>query len=158
VSQRGPLTFGQELSVLPTDRNDRHETFVDFFGQFIFWLRNRSLETSRKLVESQDARASLGTIRRSYYDGVADMSPNERNAALLLAQATLDGFLERLMWSFGDEGTDAHFGEQCAYRFRVTMEIVNKKTNEIVDEETINRGGRFFGSYWGRWLNRHKDK
>jgi hypothetical protein len=158
MSRRGPLAFAQQISELPTDGSERHERFVDFFGQFVFWLRNRSLEASRNVVESQEAREQLGTIRRSYYEGVAALPPNEREAALLLAQETLDGFLERLMWTLGDEGTDARFGDQCAYRFRITMEIVDRSTCEIIDEETINRGGKFFGSYWGRWLNRHKDK
>jgi hypothetical protein len=74
---------------------------------------------------------------------------------MLLAEATLNGFLERFAWLLGDEGTDARMGSRHAYRFRVEMEIVDVETGEVVDQETINRGGKFFGSYWGRWLNRY---
>lgn len=153
-----PLSFSQEPSSISTKSRERHEQLVDLFGQFLFWLRNRSLSSSRLLVNSQDARKKLGKIRRKYYDGVAAMSEEEREAALLLAEETLDGFLERLTWLLGDEGTDARFGTHHAYRFRVDMEIVDVESGEVVDTETINRGGRFFGSYWGRWLNHHRDK
>ena len=63
--------------------------------------------------------------------------------------------MERFLWCMGDQGTDARFGRHHAYRFRIDMEIVDAETGEIRDQEIINRGGRFFGSYWGRWLNRY---
>lgn len=73
---------------------------------------------------------------------------------MLLVEETLNGFAERLVWNLGDEGTDARLGTHHAYRFRVVMEIVDIETGELVEEETINRGGKFFGSHWGRWLQR----
>jgi len=79
----------------------------------------------------------------------------QREAAMLLVDETLNGFTERLAWCLGDKGTDARLGKQHAYRFRVVMEIVDVETHEIVEEATINCGGKkFFGDYWGRWLNR----
>jgi len=77
---------------------------------------------------------------------------------MLLVEETLNGFAERLVWDLGDEGTDARMGSRHAYRFRVEMEIVDVETGELVEEETINRGGKFFGSYWGRWLNRYSSQ
>jgi len=74
---------------------------------------------------------------------------------MLLVEETLNGFGERLVWALGDEGTDSRFGSKHAYRFRIVMEIVDAVTGDIVEEEVINRGGRFFGSYWGKWLNRY---
>lgn len=153
-----PLSFDQEPSELSSDPKERHEQLVDLFGQFIFWLRNWSLRASRQLVESEQSREELGTIRRKYYDGVAKMLPEDREAAVLFAEATLNGFLERFLWYLGDEGTDARLGHSHAYRFRIEMEIVDVESGELVHTETINRSGRFFGSYWGRWLNRHRDK
>jgi hypothetical protein len=47
---------------------------------------------------------------------------------------------------------------QHAFRFRVEMEIVDVQTGEIVETETINRGEKFFGKYWGRWLNRYSSQ
>jgi len=153
-----PLAFGQEFSQLSLDDVERHEQIVDLFGQFIFWLRKRSLNASRKLIESEEAREQLGAIRRKYYDGVSRMSAADREAAMMLTEETLNGFLERLLWSLGDEGTDARLGSGHAYRFRIEMEVVDVETEQIVHTETINRGGKFFGKYWGRWLNRYRDK
>lgn len=154
----GPLTFNQEPSSVSSEPKERHEKFVDLFGHFLFWLRNCSLRASRKLTDSEEAREKLGTIRRKSYDAVARMSSDDREAAHSLTEETLNAFLERLAWCLGDEGTDARFGSRHAYRFRVEMEIVEVESGEVVDTETINRGGRFFGSYWGRWLNQHGDK
>jgi len=138
----------------PADPAARHQEFVDFFGQLLFWVRSWSLRNSRALVQDEQSRAKIPTVRRRSYEAAGQLAPEEREAALSLAQATLDGFLERLVWILGDEGTDARFGKQLAYRFRVEMEIVDVATNELVEEEVINRGGDFFGKYWGRWLNR----
>jgi hypothetical protein len=154
MSTRVPLSFPDDPTRLPLDQREKHETLVDLFGQFLFWLRNGSLSASREFVMSEEIREKLGTIRRAYYDGVAQMPPEKREAALLLAQETLDGFIERLLWAMGDEGTDARFGTHHAYRFRIEMEIVDVESGRVVEEETINRGGKFFGNYWGRWLNR----
>ena len=153
-----PLSFNREPSELPIDKKERHEELVDLFGEFLFWLRNTSLATSRKLAESQAAREKLGSIRRICYDDVADLPEETREAALLFAEESLDGFLERLLWCLGDEGTDSRFGREHAYRFRVELEVVDVKTEEVVEVETINRGGKFFGKYWGRWLNQFSAK
>jgi len=153
-----PLVFDIDLSQLPSDNTGRHEAFVDLFGQFLFWLRNSSLESSRKFVESTESREKLGKIRRQCYEGIAQLPPEQREAAMLLVEETLNGFAERLVWLLGDEGTDARMGSFHAYRFRVEMEIVDVQTGHLIEVETINRGGKFFGSNWGRWLNRFRDK
>ena len=150
-----PLPLDYDLSQLPTDKNRRHEQFVDFFGQFLFWLRNSSLKASRNFIESSEARERLGTIRRRYYENVAQMPAAQRDAAMLLVEETLNAFLERMTSMLGDEGTDARIGGRHAYRFRLEMEIVDVQNGEIVDSETINRGGSYFGRYWGKWLNRY---
>lgn len=154
----GPLSFEQEPSQFPADARDRHDVIADLFGHFIFWLRNSSLRASRNLIESVEAREKLGTIRRKYYDGVAKLPPEDRESAMLLAEEALNGFLERLVWCLGDEGIDARIGKNHAYRFRIEMDIVDLESEKVVRSETINRGGKFFGSYWGKWLNRHRDK
>lgn len=154
---KAPLAFPQDPSDLSTNPAQRHQELVDLFGQFIFWIRNETLRASRTLVESEEGRENLGTIRRAPYEGTAYMRAEDRESALLLAEETLNGFIERLLWSLGDEGTDARYGPRNAYRFLVDMEIVDVQTEKVVHKETINRGGKFFGSYWGRWLNRFKN-
>ncbi len=132
MSNGSPLAFNQEPSALPSDAKERHEALVELFGQFLFWLRNWAIDASRNLVESEDARGKLGAIRRKYYEGVAQMPQQQREAAMLLAEETVDGFAERLVWFLGDEGTDSKFGARHAYRFRVEMEIVDIETGRIV--------------------------
>lgn len=148
-----------DYTSLPIDPADRHEALVDFFGQVLMRLRNWSLEASRTLVESNEAREKLATIRRGCFDGVARLSPEQRKEAMLLAEDTLDGFIERFLWLLGNEGTDDRIGPSHAYRLRIEMEVIDVNADEVVEEEAINRGGsKFFGSYWGRWLNRFGDK
>jgi hypothetical protein len=151
-----PLAFSQDPADLPSDLEQRHQELVDLFGRFIFWIRNQSLRASRTFVESEEARGKLGTIRQAPYEGVASLPSEVRDAAFVLAEETLDGFIERFLWALGDEGTDARFGKRHAYRFRLEMEIVEVDSGNIAHVETINRGGKFFGSYWGRWLNHFK--
>ena len=86
------------------------------------------------------------------------MSIAQREFALCLAEESLNNFLERLTWYLGDEGIDAQLGTKHAYRFRVEMEIVGADSGKIVHSEPINRGGKFFGGNWGKWLNKHRDK
>jgi hypothetical protein len=148
-----PLALDYDLSQLPPDNKQRHEVFVDFFGQFLFWLRNGALKTSRSFVETAAAREKLGTVRRRYYEDVARLPPEQREAALRLVEETLNSFAERLVHLLGDEGTDARIGSRHAYRLRVELEVVDLETGTVVDEEVINRGGAYFGRYWGRWLN-----
>lgn len=155
MSKEDVLTFESDLSQLPSEKRARHEAFVDLFGQFLFWLRNSSLRASRKLLESSELREKLGAIRREPYEAVAQMASDQREASMLLVEESLNGFAERLAWYLGDEGTDARLGSHHSYRFRIEMEVVDVESGEVVEVETINRGGKFFGSYWGRWLNRY---
>jgi len=150
----GPLAFSNDPASFPADPKERHECLVDLFGQFLFWIRRCCLENAHKLTEDESARQRLGSIRSAYFEAVAHLPPEQRKAALGFAEENLNLFIERLLWSLGDEGTDARIGSRHAYRFRIEMEIVDVESTQVIDHETINRGGRFFGSYWGRWLNR----
>ena len=158
MSQTTPPHSATQFGELPADPSERHEVLLDVFGQWIFWHRNRALQASQEFVESGADRGKLGAIRRKYFDGVAALDREQRQAAMLLAQATLDAFLEQLIWSLGDEGTDAKFDDRHAYRFRLEIELVEVNSNEAVEQVPINRGGRFFGKNWGRWLNKFKSK
>ena len=150
------LRIEQEYSELPSDPSECHEILVDCFGQFLFWLRNWSLESSRKLVESEDARQRLGKLRQRCFEGVAKMTPEQREAAMLLVEETLNGFGERLIWCLGGKSIDLKFGSKHACRFQVDIEIIEVETEQTVKKETVSVGGKkFFGSYWGRWLNRY---
>lgn len=158
MSSKGPLRFDCELSELPSEPKKRHEEFVDSFGCFLFWHRNDSLRIARNFVEDEASRSKLGTIRRKPYEAVAQLPSEQREAAMALVEESLNCFAQLLAWSLGDEGTDARFGTRHAYRYRVEMEIVDVETGEIVEEHPVNRGGKFFGDYWGRWLNRYGSK
>jgi hypothetical protein len=119
------------------------------------WLRDWTVQSSRDLVEPAADRAKLGTIRRRKYDAIASMSPEQRLAACKLAEATVDRFIQLLLTLLAGTGVDQRLGEQHAVCFRLVMEILRVDTHEIVHEEILNRdGAKFFGDYWGRWLNR----
>ena len=156
MNENKPPKIVLEYADLPVDPASRHEVFVDFFGRFFFWIRNLSLGAARKLIESEEARQRLGSIRRKYYDRVAAMTPEQRAAAVSFADEAVNGFAERLIWFLDGRGTDLRFGSRHAYRFQIEIEVVDVETNEVVEKETVSIGGeRFFGKYWGRWLNKY---
>jgi hypothetical protein len=113
------------------------------------------LDSTKKFVESEQARAGVGTIRRKPFDNVATMPAELRSAAMAYAQRTLDTFIEEVVWSLGDEGRDCRFDDRHSYRFRIELGIVDSSSNEVVEEVAINRNGPFFGKNWGHWLNRY---
>lgn len=155
----GPLHIQTEFSDLPSDAAERYEVLVDCFGQYFFWLRNWVREGSRNLIDSEHTRRKLGSIRREPFQTVATMTAENREAALAFAHAVVDEFCRHLIWFLGGRGTDFRLGSRHAYRFHVTMEIVDVETDEVVQTETVSVGGKkFFGDYWGRWLNRFGTK
>jgi hypothetical protein len=55
----------------------------------------------------------------------------------------------------GGTGVDQRLGDEHAIRFKLDLEICRVDTHDVVEVETLNRGGKkFFGDYWGRWINR----
>jgi hypothetical protein len=154
MNQRPPK-IDINFADLPSDSRQRHEVLVDVFGRYIMWLRDWTTDASRELVESEEARQKLGTIRRRKYDAIAQLSPDQRAAACTFAQATVDRFLQLFLTLLAGRGVDDRLGTDHAIRFKLDMEIVRVEDGEIVDTETINRSGKkFFADYWGRWLNR----
>jgi hypothetical protein len=152
---------GRELDLagLPTDSRERHEVLLDLFGQYLMWIRNRTLKGTKKAAESEQFRNDLGTIRRKPYDGVGSMTAEMREAAFQFAEATVNEFISELLAVLAHQGVDFPLGHQHAVRLRLEMEIVAMETREVIHEEVINRGcERHFTNYWGRWLNRHRDK
>ncbi len=150
-----PKALDYDLSSLPEDKDLRHEVFVEFFGQIMFALRNGILQSTRDLIESADKRDRLSVVMQRYYEGVGQMSQDQREAAMALVETTLNRFALELCEVLGHQGSRARIGTRDAYRFRLVMEIVDPETLKIYDEETLNRGGKSFGRYWGRWLNRY---
>ena len=73
---------------------ERHETLVDMFGRVIFALRNGSINSARLFVGSAEAREKIGALRAESYERVAAIPEEHREAALVLAQETMDGFIE----------------------------------------------------------------
>jgi hypothetical protein len=159
MTRENRFAIHQDFADLSRDPAIRHEAFVDYFGQFLFWIRNWSIRASRKFIESTEEREKLGTVRREPYEGVARMSREQRDAAMSLVEETVNGFSERLVWFLGGQSNDLRLGGTHAVRFHIDMEIVDVESDEVVLSERISSGGqKFFGSYWGRWLNRHRDK
>jgi hypothetical protein len=132
---------------------------VDLFGQFIFWMRNWTNDSTQRFVESAAAREQLSTILRGPYDEAAALSPDDRQRALRLAESSVDAFIILFLRLFAHRGLDFPLGYRHAIRYRLVMEIVDRETDETVHEEVLNRDGKkHFADYWGRWLNRHRDK
>lgn len=148
--------FDEGPDSLSQDERVRHEGIVDLFGRFLMWHRNQALRLIRRRIEDEDARSQLAATRRGPYEGVAHLDTTEKNAVCELSEEALNCFIERFVWALGDEGVDASFGPKHAFRVRLQFEVVDVQSGEVVEDHSLNRGGkRFFGSYWGRWLNRY---
>jgi hypothetical protein len=155
MSQNQPPQIAVEYDQLPQDAKARHEMLVDVLGQYVLWLRNWSIDSSRKVIATADANERLGTVRWKRYEGVAAMPPEQQQAALQLAEATVDRFVQLFLTLLSGTGVDQRIGNDHAVRFKLDLEIVDVETENIVETATVNRGGqKFFADYWGRWLNR----
>ncbi len=158
MKRRLPPGAGYNLATIPTDPKERHEELVELFGQYVMWLRNWTLSSTRSLVDSADLREKMGTILRRPYEEAAKLSEEDRKRAIELADSTVDGFIELLLRVLAHVGGDFSLGPKHSVRYKLVMEILDKDAWEVVLEEIINRNGqRHFGDYWGRWLNRHRD-
>ncbi len=144
-----------DFDQLPSNLTERHEALVDILGQYIMWLRNRSVDSSRKVIETSDAEEKLGSIRWKRYANVSNMTRDQQHAACQFAEATVDRFIQLLLTMLSGTGVDQQLGSSHAVRFKLDMEILDVESRETVASETVNRGGaKFFADYWGRWLNR----
>jgi len=151
----GELDLGQ----LPKQSGERHEALVDLFGRYIMWMRNWNNESTRRLVESPEAREKLGAIFRKPFDETSQLTAVDREKAIRLAEASVDGFLKLLLQVLSHQGSDFLFGKDHALRLRLVMELVQKENDELVEQEVINRGGqKHFSDYFGKWLNRFRDE
>lgn len=144
---------------LPSDPVERHEALVDIFGQYVNWIRDWSVGTTRGLGESEQSRENIRAVNRDRWEKLAQLSNEERTIVYDISEATIDRFVQMLLVMLGNQGVDQQLGNNHSIRFKLDLEICSSETNEVVETETINRGGKkFFGDYWGRWLNRLRGK
>ena len=154
MSNQRPPRIDFDLAELPSDPKERHEVLVDIFGRYLFWLRSWSNTSTQRLASDESARESLGTIRRKKYDQLAELTIEQQKIVFAISEATLDRFIQFLLTLLAGTGTDQRLGLEHAIRFRLDLEICDLENVEVVERETINRGGkRFFAEYFDNWLN-----
>lgn len=149
-----PPTLKIALDELSVDQRKRHEALVQSFGQYVFWIRRSILDDKCNLVESAEARDQLGTIFREPFARMAELDPSQRETAYRFAQECIDGCFRELMRLFAHAGFDLPMTDGNVARFRLILEICDGETGDVLSEEVLNRDGRHFPDYWGRWLNR----
>lgn len=153
MNNHRPPTIEINFAELPKDPKERHEVLVDVFGRYLFWLRNWSVDATRQLAESEEARETLGTIRRKKYDDISTLSPDQQETVCKISEATVDRFIQLFLTMLAGTGIDQRLGSQHAIRFNLEMEICDVENVDVVEQATVNRGGKkFFADYWGRWL------
>jgi hypothetical protein len=158
MKQRPPVAETSRTE-LPDDPAERHEALVDIFGQFVMWMRDWTVAATRELGESQVSRDQIRAISREKWESLAKLSPEDRALAYDVAEATTDRFIQMLLAMLGNQGVDQRLGREHGVRFRLDLEICDAETLEVVESETINCGGKkFFGDYWGRWINRARGR
>jgi hypothetical protein len=153
---RLPPTVNQPYDEMPTEDDARNEAAVELFGQHVFSLRNQLIERLRQLIESSEARGRLGSLHRKEYDAVAALDPTVREAALALARKAIDNYLQDILMLFTGPGDSLSFGRQHVINYRLTLEVKDVSTDNVVEEFEINRECRkVFYDYYARWLNRY---
>lgn len=152
---RRPPEIETALTELPSDPAERHEALVDIFGRYMMWMREWAIETTRDLGESEESRSKIPQLRREKWERLSEMTEDERAVVYDISQATMDRFIQMFLVMMGNTGVDQRLGNDHSVRFKLDLEICDVESIEVVESETINRGGKkFFGDYWGRWLNR----
>ncbi|EAQ78294.1 hypothetical protein [Blastopirellula marina] len=150
MSDPKPPKIEFDFDSLPVDPRDRHEALVDLFGQHVTWLRNWSVTATAQLVESEESRKNLGTIRREKYDTLASLTPEQKAAAREATAATVDRFIQLFLTMASGTGIDQRIDDPHAIRFKIDLEVCEIHNSEVVEQETINRRGKkFFADYWG---------
>jgi hypothetical protein len=149
-----PPEIAHGLEALSTDPKARHEELVDIFARYILWARELVIRSSTRLAESAEERERLGRLFRAPFERMGDLDTNQRIAAYEFMKACLDSFAREVLGIIGNEGLDLGLGIKHAVRFRLDIEICDVETGQVVETETISRGGeKFLPDYWGRWLN-----
>ncbi len=159
MSKHRPPTIEINFAELPNDPKQRHEMLVDVFGHNLLWLRNWSVDATRQLGESEEARETLGTIKRKKYDELSALPLEQRETVCEISEATVDRFIQLFLTMLAGTGVDQRMGSDHAIRFKLDMEICDVENVNVVEQKTINRGGKkYFADYWGGWLNRFASK
>lgn len=150
-----PPRFEIDGDTLPVDPKERHEALVNVFGQYLFWARHQTMQAIRSRGDSSEERSALGQQCRTDFDEIAQLRPEDRERAYAIAQRAMDIFARMMLTMISGQGFDDSLGQHHVFRYRLTMEICDSRTGDVVLEEVINRNGeKFFPEYWGRWLNR----
>jgi len=149
----GPPPIGGSPSALPPDSDSRREVLIDIFGRCFIWALEEAQVGCRKLVESREARKSLGTIKAAAYEAVEGLPDDSRQIAYSYARRVAERFGRNVLGILSSEGISLMYGDNHAIRFRIVAEIVDRIEEAIQIEEVLNRGSqKALGSYWGHWL------
>jgi hypothetical protein len=82
---------------------------------------------------------------------------DDKEAAIALAESTVDKFLQALLPMFGNTGVDDKLNVEQAIQFRLVVDIVTTNSEELIYTKTLSRGARqFCADYWGKWINTFK--
>jgi hypothetical protein len=151
-----PPSSKSSYETLPEETQARNEAAIDLFGQHLLSLRNQLLDQVRQTVECEEARGLLPRLKRREYEAVATLAPELREAALELACKSVNLYIQSLLVLLSDVGSSLAFGPNHTLNYRLIMDVKDSRSGTIVDEFTVNRGGRkALVNYHGRWLNRH---
>lgn len=133
-----------------------HEKLVDFFGAYFVWCRDDAISCVQSLLADAGKRSELATVNRALFDEAASLveDSSDLEAAKRLQELSLREFARNLLTLLSGMGDSLPVSSKHVARFRLTMELCNRETDEVVHEEIINRGGKkFFADYLNRWLN-----
>jgi hypothetical protein len=121
-------------------------------------MRNERLSTLRELLNSPDARQRIGTINGKPFEAMAARGPEACVAALDVARAAIDLYIQDVLTLLTDIGGDMRLGPEHSVRYRLISEVRQTETGALIADETINREGpQWLPGYFGKWLNRYKN-
>lgn len=149
----GPPPIGGSPSSLPRESDKRREALLAIFGRYVVWALEEAQTGCKRLVESPEARASLGTINAVPYEEIEKLPEEVRRVAFAYARRVAERVGRNMVRILGEQGISLLFGDDHAMRFKVVAEIVDRSEEDLLLEEVLNRGSeKAFSSYWNQWL------
>ncbi len=143
---------GIDVARLPSEREEKLQLFIDYFGQVIFALRQTVLESQTEMLKAGEAARRLGRVKAEPYEALAGCSEEQRMGAIRLCEHAIDLFGELVVSYLDHSGSDLHLDAGHIARFRLLMEVVDRATHRPECSMELSHDDQIaLSQNWGRW-------
>jgi hypothetical protein len=146
--------FPKSASEVISDPGNLHENMIDILGCELFQRRDDILAYIRLLVEDDQFRSKLGTIKRRPYDALANLNDVEKEIALTIAQNAMDCLIEQISGMLCDAPSWYEEGYAIQYKLEGRILSFDGKKYKTIARHQLGGGSQgILAKSFGRWLN-----